>query len=1044
MPSLSVLREFKASFGEIGREKSDLESRSLPYHDIELPDTEAVAMPAEAPKAAEQISQTQEEITPDYSLPPEPGSGIMPGEFDTGAGIDWTAGAGDVDFSAFTNTVPSDFSADFSGELDEPLTDLEPLPDMDDLSAFPQEAAEAEYGASGDEFPTDIDSGTAADSGFDMEGFNFDTTPVDLDSESLDLGGEIPEPDMGMDFTEAPQETGSTGTDFDSYNLDSSEGTADFGDEILDLDGERLDLGGESLDTEESAPNFGIENNYDYGETDIESSANGIDGELYPVDHEDAGFEIDGDGFDIGGEAPAETSSADSFDTFSDSGNGEGDFDSNLDFNAGSEESDTGGADFTLPGIDDLFQGSQSGGAGKAAGGQIDSSDDVEEIQLSDEELERLKSTLSGYPLNLRIACEELIVEQAVAPDLMSKLIKLLVRGAPAKETAALAGKILNREIIIPRGFLKSTGEAMEAEQASFAYIFVHKFLPVFRLAAIIAVAAFCLCYLTYKFIYIPVHAEQIYKIGYERIFAGEYQRANERFADAFSLRRSKNWFYRYAEAFRDERQYLLAEQKYDELLRYYPRDKKGVLDYAALETMLRNYDKADKLLRRELLDYAPDDFNGLLALGDNSLAWGEIDRSKYEDARFAYARLLSKYGWKDPIVERMMKYFIRTDNLKEVLPLYDYFMNDRKRKISADSLAELGGYLLDKQLEEQRGVPNEYIEHITGVRSLLLRAVSADPSLPESHYHLARYYNNLGNTHEERITLEIAIKAFDNARQETVRRLNYRIDAHRRYANILTRSREFFAAEESLVRGINLYEDALARHLVASGPEFGKLYADLGDLEFFTKSGDWEQALRNYHRAELNGWAPPEIQYRMGSAYYQLENWKSALEYFFTASAELPLNRRLLFALGNASYQRGDYFASQGYFNRLLDILENERSRLPVLLPNDRPEYLELAERLMMARNNAGAAYEALAKQTGQQRYLSRAMALYAESSSAWDAMTRNPRTMIRSGSIALPQLNSRNTLYPQSNYEPRIFVRIDMDVLEPSIWEELVSPSR
>ena len=92
-----------------------------------------------------------------------------------------------------------------------------------------------------------------------------------------------------------------------------------------------------------------------------------------------------------------------------------------------------------------------------------------------------------------------------------------------------------------------------------------------------------------------------------------------------------------------------------------------------------------------------------------------------------------------------------------------------------------------------------------------------------------------------------------------------------------------------------------------------------------------------------------------------------------------------------------------------------------------------------MMARNNAGVVLEALAGQTGDRRYRARAQALYAEANRAWDARTRDPRTMIRSGSIPLPFLNSRNTLYPEPEYEPQIFIRIDRDVLEPSRWEEL-----
>jgi tetratricopeptide (TPR) repeat protein len=604
----------------------------------------------------------------------------------------------------------------------------------------------------------------------------------------------------------------------------------------------------------------------------------------------------------------------------------------------------------------------------------------------------------------------------------------------------------MGKIITIPKSFEKSTGAALEAERSSLAYIFVHNFLPIFRLILFIAVVLGCLFYLSYTLIYEPLKAESIYKSGIERITAGEYQRANEHFTRVFGIHRQKKWFYTYAETFRDERQYLYAEQKYDELLRYYPRDKKGVLDYAYMETYYRrNYSKADDKLRRLILDYAPDDYEGLLAVGDNSLAWGEIDPSKYDDARFSYARLLDKYGWTPPVAERMMKYFIRTDNLKEVLPLRRWFEADPvKRPLSAETLAELGGYLLDKQLEETKGVPDEYVGRIESVRDLLLKAVRQDPTLPEPHYHLARYYHSLGNPHEERVTLQVAIREFDKAREESVRRLTYRIDTHQRLAEALIKEKEFIPAEDQLVKGVNLYQDALSRRIMSPSPQFGKLYARLGDIEYFAKTGDMEASLRYYRQSEENGWAPPEMKYRMGSAYYQLGNWKNALEYMFAASSNLPLNRRILFALGNASFKRGDYFAAQGYYNRLLDILEGQRARLPVLLPNDRPEYLELAKRLMEAQNNAGVAYEMLAAQTGNRSYRNQAIALYSRSELSWDSFTRNPQSMIRSEGIPFAFLNARNALRPEPGYEPQIFIRIDRDALEPSLWEELVTSPR
>jgi tetratricopeptide (TPR) repeat protein len=201
------------------------------------------------------------------------------------------------------------------------------------------------------------------------------------------------------------------------------------------------------------------------------------------------------------------------------------------------------------------------------------------------------------------------------------------------------------------------------------------------------------------------------------------------------------------------------------------------------------------------------------------------------------------------------------------------------------------------------------------------------------------------------------------------------------------------------------------------------------------------------YLQAERNGWAPPEMQYRIGSAYYQQGQWAPALERFFAVSTVMPSNRRLLNALGNVSYLRGNYFAAQGYYNRLMDLLDTERARFPMLMPNDRPEHLELAERMMVVRNNLAVTLEALTRATGNRSYRSRALGLYTESARAWDSLTRNPTTMLRAGAgdfsapgMNLAFLNSRNTLYPEPDYEPQLYIQIDKDVLEPSAWEELV----
>jgi hypothetical protein len=1040
MPSLEQLENFKASFGNIAGETAALTQQGLPLDDLPLPGAEPVAPP---PPTEEPPPQKPDAQTPaDRNNAPEP---LFPAEpDDTGPDLNFAdlLGGGSENLSpppaaeAVIEQALANMPRETSGN-EEPAP--EDIPDLNFDEAF-DGPGEAETGdtvpAVGDDFDLDDE--------LDLSGFRDDAaiagddlgaeTNAAADADGLDDGLDFQDfPDFGDDaaFPEMTQESPAE----EAYP-DTMEGLLDgFADDIES---------GYAADAEEDEAHPSEEES---GETDLGDAFPGEADMTLGEGGESLAPEM---GIDLSPGSGQEPEAQDPFEGFSPDGGDVG-------FSGGEESGsqDAPNAEFALPDIVDLFGGNASPipGMGASSVGRVAGSmapeDTVEEIRLDEEELYQLRNTLANYPLNLRIAIEEIIAEQAVAPNLMSSLIKLLVRNGSPREAASLAAKILGRPVPIPRGFEKKTGKELEAEQASFPYIFAHRFLPVLRFALVIATLAVSVFYLSYRFIYTPAHANSIYKQGYELIPTGSYAQANERFNRAFQLHRQKDWFYRYAEAFRDERQYIYAEEKYDQLLNHFPRDKKGALDYAAMETnYLRNYVKADSIIRHNILEYAIDDREGLLALGDNNLIWGEIDSSRYEEARGSYARLLEIYGWQDPIVERMMKYFIRVDNLGEVLPLQQYFMADpKRRRIAASTLAELGGYLLDKRFEEARGVPDEHIDHIEGIRDVLLRAALTAPRLPEAHYHLARYYARFGNKLEERQTLEIAARLFDIAPEESARRTRCHLDTLRRLGEMLINNREFFSAEEQLVKGIGLYEDALDRRFLTRSPEFGRLYADLGDLEYFTKPESMPQALDYYLRSELNGWAPPEIQYRIGAAYYQQQQWAPALDRFFAVSSAVPANRRLLNALGNVSYMRGDYFNAQGYYNRLVDMLDAERARFPMLMPNDRPEHLELAERMMVVRNNLAVSLEALTKATGNRGYRSRALGLYAESERAWDYLTRNPATMVRAGAgdlsspgMNLAFLNSRNTLYPEPDYEPQLYIQIDRDLLEPSDWEALV----
>jgi len=602
----------------------DFSADELPTDDFELPQIDDIAgedfsadeLPTDdfavaddsAPGdlSAEDLS-ADELPTEDFELP----------QIDDIAGEDFSADELPTeDFAVADDSAPGDLSAEDLPTDDLPADDFE-LPQIDDIAGedfSTDELPTDDFAVADDSAPDDL---LAEDlSADELPTDDFELPPIDDIAREDFSADELPTDDFAvaddsaagdLSADELPTDDLPAEEEFPDFDLDNSlelhgeDPLAPVADSAADDFGEALDIGDEDFaipeDSFAAAPDgaerdFGSGADQDFSALDLGEFSDLNEGEQAAdfgaeeaslddiQDFETAGTadQAAGDGFDLGGEdfesgAVLEELPGDSFDNFE-----------------MSEEEEFGkgfGDDFAIPGIDTVF-GEDSG---------LD--DEVEEINLTNEELDRLQKTLSSYPLNLRIACQEIIAEMVVAPDKMSKFIKLLTSGASARETASLAGQIMDRTIPIPKGFEKMTGQALEEEQSSFAYIFIHNFLPVFRLFLMVALVVLSAGYLVWKFIYTPMRAEKIYKLGIERIEAGEYARANERFTEAYNIHQKKSWFYTYARAFRDARQYTLAEEKYQQLLfftasrnkRRIP-EKAAVLEYADLHTnYIGNYE---------------------------------------------------------------------------------------------------------------------------------------------------------------------------------------------------------------------------------------------------------------------------------------------------------------------------------------------------------------------------------------------------------------------------------------------------------------------
>jgi tetratricopeptide (TPR) repeat protein len=691
------------------------------------------------------------------------------------------------------------------------------------------------------------------------------------------------------------------------------------------------------------------------------------------------------------------------------------------------------------------------------------------EIALTPEQFASLKRTLESLPRNLKIAVQDLVGEGAVSGPNLPKLISLLVSGASAQEIATLVGKITGKRIRVPPGYEKKTGVAFEAERRTFGYALRENIFPLVRVLVLTALAGGILAFFGYRFVYRPLSAYANYRAGYYQISNDRFTLANERFDRAVSAWPVKSWFFRFAEGFAARRQYVLAEEKYDQLLARYHDDRKAILDYAGMEsTKVADYEKADRLLRR-ILDVKMYDYDALLASGDNLIRWAERDSEKYKAARLTYATLIERYGPRDDLLFRMLRYFIRTENGDEVERLRAYYASRPDVKVDPEVYAELGGYLVEHR-------------RLDYVQDVLFRAEKVRPGLPEVHYNLARYYRAVGSLSDEKKALDHVLRLLTDNDALTHRRLTIEIDTHTRLGEYFYRTKEYLAAGRELQKAISLVEQNQRMKLIGQENIFGRPSADLGDLAYYVQ-GDLATAATAYQVAIANNYTGPELTYKIGYIQYVGRDFKSALGSLSSAEdassypseieplaattlggavttpADAPAAPRgtsaaarqpggrvpvnLLFALGNCFYQRGDYFAAQGYYLQAKDRLETRRAAAGTLLPEVKPEDRELLQYLVKVYNNLGVTMLRISERMGDRKARSEGLVTLTNATEIADSLAkftvspeREADPSRRNETRSIPSLNMRGILYPlRAKYDLQIYQPIAKD-FEASSW--------
>ncbi len=679
-----------------------------------------------------------------------------------------------------------------------------------------------------------------------------------------------------------------------------------------------------------------------------------------------------------------------------------------------------------IPGVDETLKGLGAELGEGLAPGEIgveipEGEEEAEEaIQITKEQFDRFKKTLNSLPINLKVAVEELITSGKAKGEKLKRLINILVAGASPKEIAALVSDITGKRIRIPRVYERRAGIQFEEEKKTFAYAFRENILPVaisvFLTLAILSIFSF----LGYWFVYRPIHAISLYKRGYAYIEKNEYKIANKDFNAARKIWNLKSWYYKYADGYIAKNQYILAEEKYEQLLKSFPGDKKGLLDYARLESKyLANYEKADKLLDK-ILDEKDNDYDALLAKGDNYMEWAKEDPSKYEKARFNYALILQTYGDIRVVLFRMLRYFIRTDQEGEAERLFRILDADKRGSVDPETYAELAGYLIDKGKRDPR--------KLELVPDILDRAMKEAMKMPEIHYQWARYYQQVEKPGEEMKALKYVLYLLKDRRPVTSAILKMKIDSYNRLGEIYYDRKQIITAEENFQKAVSLAEDSLKRRILKPNKLFGSAFNNLGNIYYYVDD-NLDEAEIFFKKAEVNFYKNPTVDYKLGYINYMKKKYRDALLRFAGVGVELPNNWNTMYAMGNALFLREDYSAAQGYYLDLLEKLQNKKNEIQFLQPRTNPEHLALIRYLIRVYNNLGVTLYKLSLRTGDKKRFSEGLVDLTHSSEYYDILTRNQLTMERSAAKSLSYLNMNGLLHPQSGFEPQIYWRIPKD---------------
>ena len=196
--------------------------------------------------------------------------------------------------------------------------------------------------------------------------------------------------------------------------------------------------------------------------------------------------------------------------------------------------------------------------------------------------------------------------------------------------------------------------------------------------------------------------------------------------------------------------------------------------------------------------------------------------------------------------------------------------------------------------------------------------------------------------------------------------------------------------------------------------------------IDAVTNKQSIRQALVNYENAVNNKCDTSSVRYKIGYIQYQNQNYPAALGSFIKSYDSNSSDTHLLLALANTLSKNNDNYVAKGYYERLINVLNANKQKYHIVLPQVREDQADLVDTYMKATNNLGVTLHRIANNNGDSSLNATAIVNLQESLRSWDALTRNQITMVRLEGSNLAEQNIKYMTHPTLQYEPELYTEI------------------